>query len=82
MEDTIGISGYILSIVALVLAFFNPFPGLILGIVALVQCLKQKSKFTYKGKIMSVIAIILSFIFIIIAFLIQFKVITLPNLPI
>lgn len=81
MEDTISVSGYILSIVALVLAFFNPVPGLILAIVSLVQCSKQKNKFTQKGKVMSIIAIIASIIFIIIAFLIQFGVITLPTIP-
>jgi hypothetical protein len=81
MEDTTTNSGYILSIVALVLAFFNPFPALIFGIISLIQCSKQKNKLSHRGKIMSVIAIILSIILIIVAFLISFGVITLPKLP-
>jgi Na+-driven multidrug efflux pump len=82
MEDTKTLSGYILSIVALVLAFFNPFPALIFSIISLVQCSKQKNKLSHQGKVMSIIAMILSIILIIVAFLISFEVITLPTLPI
>jgi hypothetical protein len=82
MEDTRTISGYILSIVALVLAFFNPFPALVLSIIAMVQCSKSRDKLAHRGKVMSVIALILSIILIIVAFLISFGVITLPSLPI
>jgi hypothetical protein len=82
MEDIRSISGYIISIVALILAFFNPIPGLILAIISLVQCSKHDNKISHKGKVMSIFAIIISIIFIILAFLISFGVITLPNLPV
>jgi hypothetical protein len=82
MEDTRTVSGYILSIVALVLAFFNPFPALVLSIISMIQCSKQKDRLAHKGKVMSMIALILSIILIIVAFLISFGVITLPSLPI
>ena len=80
MEDIKTISGYILSIVALVLAFFNPFPGLVFSIISLVQCSKQKDKLAHKGKVMSIIAMIVSIVLIIVSFLISFEVITLPTI--
>ena len=82
MDDAISVSGYILSIVALVFAFFNPLPALIIAIISLIQCSKQKNKLSQRGKVISVIGIIISIIFIIIALLISFDVITLPNIPI
>ena len=56
--------GYIIGIIALVLAFFNPFPGLVLGIIGLVQSRKQKNALSRKGKILNIIAIIVSLILI------------------
>ncbi len=72
-EEIKTLSAYVLSIVALVLAFFNPVPGLILGIVSLVQSLKQKNKVSQKAKIMSILAIIISIVFIIAALIISLK---------
>jgi Na+-driven multidrug efflux pump len=82
MEEIKSLTGYILSIVALVFAFFSPVPGLVLGIISLVMSTKHKNKVSQKGKIMSIFAIIISIIFIIIALLISFGVITLPNIPV
>ena len=52
-------SGYIIGIVAIVLAIFNPLPGIVLGIVGLVQSAKQKNAVSNKAKKFNVIAIIL-----------------------
>lgn len=80
-EEIRTLSAYILSIVALVLAFFNPVPGLILGIIGLVQSVKHKNKVSHKAKIMSIVAIIISVLFIIAALIISLKGINLGNLP-
>lgn len=56
--------GYILGIVALVLAFFSPFPGFVLGIIGLVQSKRKKNPLSKKGKILNIIAIIVSVILI------------------
>lgn len=56
---------YIVGIVSLVLAFFNPFPGLVLGIIGLVQSKKQKDALSKKGKKLNTIAIIVSILLIV-----------------
>jgi len=82
-EEIKTLSAYILSIVALVLAFFNPIPGLILGIIGLVQSTKHKSKVSQKAKIMSIVAIIVSVVFIVVALIISLTGISfLENLPV
>lgn len=63
-EGARSLSGYVIGIVALVLAFFTPFAGLIFGIIGLVQSSKQKNDLSKKGKIFSIIAIIVSVILI------------------
>jgi hypothetical protein len=50
---------YILGIVSLVLAFFQPFPAIIIGIVGLVQNRKEKNK---TAKILNILAIIIGII--------------------
>ena len=82
MQEIKSLSGYILSIVALVFAFFSPVPGLVLGIISLVMSTKHKNKVSEKGKIMAIVAICVSIVFIIIALLISFNVINLPNIPV
>jgi len=82
MQEVKSLSGYIISIVALVFAFFSPVPGLVLGIISLIMCTKNKNKVSHYGKIMSIAAIIVSIIFIVIALLISFGVINLPNIPV
>ncbi len=82
MQEIKSLSSYILSIVALVFAFFSPVPGLVLGVISLVMSVKHKNKVSHLGKIMSIIAIIVSLIFILIALLISFGVINLPNIPV
>jgi hypothetical protein len=58
-------TSYILSIVALVLAFFQPFAGLVLGIVGLVQAKRAKGEIALKAKRYSIIAIIVSVVILI-----------------
>jgi hypothetical protein len=82
MQEVKSLSGYILSIVALVFAFFSPVPGLVLGIISLIMCTKHKNKVSSQGKIFAIVAIGISIIFIIIALLISFGVISLPNIPV
>ncbi len=82
MKEAKVLSGYILSIVAVVFSFISPVAGLILGIVSLVQTNKQKGQLAKKGKVLSIIAICVSIVFIILALLISFEVITLPNIPV
>lgn len=82
MQEIKSLSGYILSIVALVFAFFSPLPGLILAVISLVMCTKNKNKVSHLGKIMSIVAICVSIVFIVLALLISFAVINLPTLPV
>lgn len=56
-------SNYIIGIVALVLSFFNPLPGLVLGIVGLVRVGKSKDEISKKARTLNVIAIIVAVAF-------------------
>ena len=49
------------------LAFFQPFPGLILGIVGLVQSKKEKSKLSKVARKLNIWGIVISIILIIIS---------------
>lgn len=53
---------YTLGLISLVLAFFQPFPGLILGIIGLVQSKKEKTELSKLGGKLSIGAIIVSII--------------------
>jgi hypothetical protein len=55
---------YTIGILSIVMAFFSPIAGLILGIIGLVQSKKQKVD---KAKKLNTIGIILSVIFIIVS---------------
>ena len=81
MKEGKVLSGYILSIAALVFAVVTPIAGLVLGIVGLVQTNKEKSPMAKKGKVMSIIAIIVSAILLVMVLLITLQVITLPSVP-
>ena len=82
MKEGKILSGYILSIVALVFAFISPFAGLVFGIIGLCQTNKAKDNMSKKGKLMSIIAICASVVFIILTILISLQIIRLTNLPI
>ncbi len=55
---------YVLGILSIVMAFFSPVAGLILGIIGFVQSKKEKVE---KAKKLNTIGIVLSVIFIIIS---------------
>lgn len=79
MKEEKVLSGYILSIVALVFAFVTPIAGLVLGIVGLIQTNKEKNPMAKKGKVMSIIAICVSIILLVIALLITLGIISFPS---
>ncbi|MEX2016955.1 MAG: hypothetical protein WD876_00585, partial [Candidatus Pacearchaeota archaeon] len=56
---------YTLGIISIVLAFFSPIAGLILGVVGVVQSRKSKGSLSAIGKTLSTIGIIVSVIMII-----------------
>jgi uncharacterized membrane protein len=66
MADRINLSevGYILGIISIVLAFFEPFAGLVFGIIGFIQARKAKSQ---KARRLSIIGIVLSAILIVIS---------------
>ncbi len=57
---------YTIGLISLVLAFFQPFPGLILGIIGLVQSKKEKTELSKLGGKLCVWSIIVSIIVIVI----------------
>jgi heme/copper-type cytochrome/quinol oxidase subunit 2 len=57
-----GHISYILGIVSIVLAFFTPVAGLILGIIGLIHGNKSNSGLAAKGKKLSKIGIVVSII--------------------
>lgn len=59
---------YILGIVSLVLAFFQPLPGIIIGIVGLVQNKKDKSK---AAKLLNTLGIIFGIAMIILLMIVS-----------
>ncbi|RLG12274.1 DUF4190 domain-containing protein [Candidatus Pacearchaeota archaeon] len=54
MAEERGVA-YILGILSLVLAFFQPLPAIVLGIVGLVQNKKDKSKVAKKLNILGIV---------------------------
>jgi uncharacterized Tic20 family protein len=70
-EGATGISSYILGILSIVFGFFQPFPGLILGIVGLTLSKKEKSKLGKKAKKLNTWGIIISVIVIIVTFVLM-----------
>lgn len=63
MAEEKGVA-YILGIVSIVLAFFQPLAAVIFGIIGLVQNRKEKSK---KAKFLNIIGIIIGSIFFILS---------------
>lgn len=54
---------YILGILSIVLAFFQPFPGVVIGIIGLVQNRRERSK---TAKMLNILGIIIGVVMIII----------------
>lgn len=61
--DIKNYSNYIIGIVALVLSFFNPLPGLVLGIIGLVRVGKRHDRISKKARTLNIIAIIVAVVF-------------------
>ena len=56
---------FIFGIISIVFAFFSPAPGVVFGIVGIVQSKKQKTPLAKKGKKLSMIGLILSIVMLI-----------------
>ena len=76
-EDLRNLSAHVLGIVSLILAFIIPFPALIIGIVGLVHSIRQKNAISKK---LNILAIIFSIVMIVLGFLINLEIITIPGL--
>ncbi len=61
---------YILGIISIVLAFFQPLAGLVFGIIGFIQSRKGKTDLLKKAKKLNIIGIILSVIIFIISIII------------
>ncbi len=55
--------GYILGVMSIILAFFQPVAAFITGIVGFVHSRKQKTHLSEKAKKLNIIGIVLSIIF-------------------
>ncbi len=64
MAEEKGVA-YILGIVSLVLAFFQPLPAIIIGIIGLVQNKKEKNKTAKRLNILAIIIGVIMFAIII-----------------
>jgi cytochrome bd-type quinol oxidase subunit 1 len=60
-------SSFIISILGIVFAVFNPLAGVVLGIIGLSQSVKQKDAISLKAKKMSIIAIVVGVIVLILS---------------
>lgn len=67
MEYSKSFLGYVLGIVSIVLAVFNPFPGLVLAIIGLSQSKKEKGALAKKAKVLNTWALVISIVLIILA---------------
>lgn len=83
MADKINFSltSYILGIISIVTAFFNPLLALTLGIIGLVQSTKEKSKTSSLSKKLNIIGIIASVVMFAITFLLLIRNGGLSTLP-
>ncbi len=61
-EETRSLSGYVIGIISLVSAFFQPLMGLIFGIIALIGVRKLKNAVAKRARILSIIGIIVGVI--------------------
>ena len=78
-KEVHAIASYIFGITSIVLAFFTPMAGVVLGIIGIVQSKKEKSELSKKGKKLSIIGLVLSIILLIISLISLFY--SLGNIP-
>ena len=69
-KEEIGIISYILGVISIVLAFFQPLAGFIFGVIGLIKVRKQKTELSKKARLLNIIGSVLSLIvFILLVFL-------------
>ncbi|MBI2057300.1 DUF4190 domain-containing protein [Candidatus Pacearchaeota archaeon] len=56
------LTSYVFGIVSIVMAFFSPLVGLVLGIIGLVQSRKQKTTLSNLSKKLNIIGIVVSIV--------------------
>jgi len=65
-KEVSDIVSYSFGILSIVMAFFQPLMGLIIGIIGFYQSKRVKSELSKKGKKLNTIGIVLSIIFLVI----------------
>lgn len=68
-KQDLSLVSYTLGILSVVLAFFTPTAGLVLGIIGFIQSKNEKSGLGKKAKKLNLIGIILSVILVIVSIL-------------
>ncbi len=63
---------YILGIISIVFAFFNPIAGVVLGVIGLIQSKKEKSDLSKKSRKLNIIGIVLGIILLIVSLVITY----------
>ena len=67
-----GLVGYILGILSIVMAFFNPGAGIVLGVIGIIQSKEEKSEIAKKAKKLSTIGLVLSIIALIVSLIVTY----------
>ncbi len=62
---------HVLGILSIVMVFFSPFVGIILGTVGLVHGMKEKTELSKKARLLNIIGIILGIVLIILSVVIS-----------
>jgi hypothetical protein len=57
--------GYVLGIVSIVLAFFQPLAGIIIGVIGYIHSKKQKEGLSKKARVLNLIGIIVGIVILI-----------------
>lgn len=66
IEFPLNLSAYIFAVISIIFGFINPIGGFVIGIIAFVQSKKDKTPLGKRAKMMAIIGIIISIVFIII----------------
>lgn len=67
-KQDFSVTSYVFGVLSIVLAFFQPLAGIVLGILGITQSKKQKTELSKKAKILSTIGIIIGIIVLTITF--------------
>lgn len=71
-----SVAAYILGIMSIVFAFFQPVPGIILGIIGVAMSKKQSGALANKAKKFSIIGIVIGVIVLVISLVVAYYVTT------